>query len=210
LPAVIDGQLKTLKPEFGFAFVEELITPPTKSASSTMAAFGGVVILLAGVGAARLLAHPAVDWPWLAAGSLVSAAGVWAGVPETGPILIAGPALVGLSASAALSQARWAPAAGIGLAAVVGWAALSGAAGRPWATVGGALCTGVAPWFAFRPLLPTAPRAWTPGAWLVVAHAVVVMLASRWIGVTPHAGWLRVAALTGVGVAVAATTRQRA
>ena len=31
-----------LKPVEGFAFVDDAITPPTKSASNTMAAFGGV------------------------------------------------------------------------------------------------------------------------------------------------------------------------
>src|SRR5437868_11963714 len=41
LPGVIDGQVNVLKPEFGFAFVEELMTPPTKSASNTIAPFGG-------------------------------------------------------------------------------------------------------------------------------------------------------------------------
>src|SRR5581483_11227605 len=40
-PAVIDGKVKVLKPVFGFAFVDEVITPPTKSASNTIAAFGG-------------------------------------------------------------------------------------------------------------------------------------------------------------------------
>jgi hypothetical protein len=175
-----------------------------------MAAFGAVVILLAGAGAARLLADPAVQWPWLAAGSLGSAAGVWAGVPETGPAVLAGAALGGLAVSAALTRARWAPTAGLGIAVAVGWAALSGAAGRPWAMVGGALCTGVAPWFALHPLLPTASRTWTPGPWLLGAHAAAVMLAARWIGAAPHPGWLRVAAVTAVGVAVAAGTRRRA
>src|SRR5664279_2885174 len=41
-PGVIDGQVKVLKPLFAFAFVEDVITPPTKSASNTIAAFGGV------------------------------------------------------------------------------------------------------------------------------------------------------------------------
>src|SRR5579862_2270369 len=41
-PGVIDGHVKVLKPVRGFAFVEEVITPPTKSASNTIAAFGGV------------------------------------------------------------------------------------------------------------------------------------------------------------------------
>src|SRR5579862_880051 len=40
-PGVIDGQVKVLKPVLGFAFVDEVITPPTKSASNTIAAFGG-------------------------------------------------------------------------------------------------------------------------------------------------------------------------
>src|SRR5260370_32118419 len=40
-PGVIDGQVNVLKPVFGFAFVDDEITPPTKSASNTIAAFGG-------------------------------------------------------------------------------------------------------------------------------------------------------------------------
>src|SRR5919201_4650399 len=41
-PPVIVGNDVTLKPEFGFAFVDDRITPATKSPSSTIAAFGGV------------------------------------------------------------------------------------------------------------------------------------------------------------------------
>src|SRR5882672_9908724 len=40
-PGVIAGQANVLKPVFGFAFVDEVMTPPTKSASNTIAAFGG-------------------------------------------------------------------------------------------------------------------------------------------------------------------------
>src|SRR5579885_3480622 len=40
-PGVIDGHVNVLKPVFGFAFVDEVITPPTKSASNTIAAFAG-------------------------------------------------------------------------------------------------------------------------------------------------------------------------
>src|SRR5437899_914242 len=40
-PGVIEGHVNVLKPVFGFAFVEDVITPPTKSASNTIAAFGG-------------------------------------------------------------------------------------------------------------------------------------------------------------------------
>src|SRR5262245_21094515 len=39
-PGLIDGNVKTLKPELAFALVDERITPATKSASNTMAAFG--------------------------------------------------------------------------------------------------------------------------------------------------------------------------
>jgi hypothetical protein len=173
-----------------------------------MVAAGAVVVMLAGAGAARLLADPAAHWAWVAAGALISAAGVWAGVPETGPALLAGGALTGLAATAALTRARWAPAAGVGIAAVVGWAALSGAAGRPWAAVGGALCTGAAPWFALRPLLP--PHGRSPGPWLLGAHAVLVILAARWIGVIPHAGWPRVGLVVLAGLAVTKATRRRA
>src|SRR6185437_13893765 len=38
---LIDGNVVTLKPVVGFAFVEERITPATKSPSNTIAAFGG-------------------------------------------------------------------------------------------------------------------------------------------------------------------------
>src|SRR5581483_12196267 len=40
-PGVIDGHVNVLKPVLAFAFVEEVITPPTKSASNTIAALGG-------------------------------------------------------------------------------------------------------------------------------------------------------------------------
>src|SRR5262249_5384792 len=40
-PAVIVGQTKALKPDVGFDFVVDVMTLPTKSASNTMAAFGG-------------------------------------------------------------------------------------------------------------------------------------------------------------------------
>src|SRR3954451_25217810 len=40
-PDVICGQTNVLKPVEGFAFVDDAITPPTKSASNTIAAFGG-------------------------------------------------------------------------------------------------------------------------------------------------------------------------
>src|SRR6266851_4550404 len=40
-PGVIDGNDVALNPVTGFAFVDEVMTPPTKSPSSTIAAFGG-------------------------------------------------------------------------------------------------------------------------------------------------------------------------
>src|SRR5437868_2900922 len=40
-PGVMEGHVKVLKPVFAFAFVDEEMTPPTKSASNTIAAFGG-------------------------------------------------------------------------------------------------------------------------------------------------------------------------
>ena len=168
------------------------------------------VTILGGMGAARLLADPAVGWPWVAAGALFSAAGVWAGVPETGPALLVGGTLAGLAAIAVVTRARWAPSAGLGVAAILGWAALSGAAGRPWATVGGALCAGAAPSFALHPLLPSPSRSRAPGRWLLAAHVVLVVLAARWIGVVPHAGWPRVAVVAAAGLAVAVATRRRA
>lgn len=175
-----------------------------------MAAVGAFITGLAGFGTVRLLADHGLGWRWVAAGSLVSAAGVWAGVPETGPAVLAGGVLVGLATCGTLTRARWAPAAGLGVAVALGWAALSGAAGRPWAAVGGALCTGAAPWFALRPLLPRLARLRRPGPWLLVAHAALVVLAARWIGVEPDAGWARVAVVVVAGLAVAAATQRRA
>jgi len=179
-----------------------------------MTAIGVLVTLLAAAGAARLLAEPAAGWVWVAAGSVISAAGVWAGVPETGPALLAGGGLAGLTVAAGLCRARWTPTAGAGAAAVIGWAALSGAAGRPWATIGGALCTGVAPWVAVCRLVPafrrTGSTTWSPGPWLLGSHTALVVVAARWIGVVPHAGWLRVAVVAAAGLAVAGAARGRA
>jgi hypothetical protein len=175
-----------------------------------MVAAGAVGTILAGLGAACLLADPAIHWAWVAAGAIVSAVGVWAGVPETGPALLAGGAIIGLAGSAALTRARWAPAAGVGVAVVLGWAASNGAAGRPWATLGGTLCTGIAPWFAIRQLVPTPWRGRSPGSWLLGAHLVLTILAARWIGVAPHGHWQRVAVVVAAGLAVALVTRRRA
>jgi hypothetical protein len=176
----------------------------------TMVAFGALLTVLAGAGAARLLADPAFHWRWVAVGALISAAGVWAGVPETGPAVVAGGGFSGLATTAALTRASWAPSAAVGLAAVLGWAAQSGAAGRPWASVGGALCAGIAPWFAIRPLLPTFAWSRPAGPWLLGAHTVLVALAARWIAVVPHAGWHRVVLVAVAGLAVAMATRPRA
>ena len=82
-----------------------------------------------------------------------------------------------------LTRACFGRGAGPGMAAVIGWAAVSGATGRPWPTIGGALCTGVAPWFAVRWLFPVAWGRWNPGPWLLGVHMGLVVLASRWIGV---------------------------
>src|SRR6267142_4319754 len=41
-PALVVGNGKVLKPVPGFAFVDEVMTPPTKSPSNTIAALGGV------------------------------------------------------------------------------------------------------------------------------------------------------------------------
>lgn len=174
------------------------------------AAAGAVVIVLAGFGTRYLLAEWAVDWRWVAAGSLVSMSGVWAGVPETGPALLAGGALTGLTLAALVTRSRWAPAAGAGLGALLGWAALSGAAGRPWAAVGGALCAGVAPSFAFRPLLLAPIGIREAGPWLLGVHTVLVLLSARWIGVDPQAGWNRAAVVVAAGLFLAGATRRRA
>jgi len=176
---------------------------------SGMVAAGVVVTVLAGAGSARLLAAPGGGWRWTAVGSLVSAAGVWAGVPETGPALLAGGALTGLAAVAVVTGSRWAPTAGLGAAGVIGWAALSGAAGRPWAALGGALCTGLAPWLALVP--PVRPgRGRHVGPPLLAAHTALVAVAARWIGVTPAAGWGRVTVVAAAGLAVAIAARWRA
>jgi hypothetical protein len=175
-----------------------------------MIAAGAMVTTLAGAGMARLLADPVIHWAWAAAGALISAAGVWAGVPETGPSVLAAGGIAGLAAAAALTGARWTSMAGWGIATVLGWAALSGAAGRSWAALGGALCTGVAPWFALTSLLPGRGVVRSPRPWFLGAHAALVVLAARWIGVDPHAGWLRVAVVAFVGIAVSMTTRRQA
>ena len=173
-----------------------------------MVAIGGLLTVLAGAGTARLLTD--LRWWWVAAGAIVSAAGVWAGVPEVGPAVLVGGGLTGLVTTTAVTRATWAPSAGVGVAAILGWAALSGAAGRPWATVGGALCAGIAPGLAIRPVLPTLSQSRSAGPWLLGAHTVLVILAARWIGVVPHAGWSRVAVVAVAGLAVATATRPRA
>ena len=178
-----------------------------------MVAAGAIVTMLAGAGAFRCLADRATHWAWVAAAALISAAGVWAGVPETGPALLAGGGLIGLVASAAarpgLAGPRrrawvWPPFSG--------GPRSSGAAGRPWAALGGALCTGVAPWLALRPLVPTSCGSWSqrPRPWLLGAHMALVLLATRWVGVDPHAGWGRVAIVVFAGMAVAMATRRQA
>lgn len=175
-----------------------------------MVAAGALLTMLAGAGIARLLVNPAVHWGWVGAGALISAAGVWAGVPEVGPAVVVGGGFTGLITATALTRASWAPSAAMGMAAVLGWAALSGAAGRPWASVGGALCTGIAPWLVLRPLLPALPWSRSAGLWVLGGHTVLVILAARWIAVVPHAGWHRVAVVAVAGLAVATATRPRA
>jgi hypothetical protein len=175
-----------------------------------MVAPGVIVTMLAGAGAARLLADPAVHWAWVATGALVSAAGVWAGVPETGPVVLAAGGIGGLAGSAALTRAHWATTAAWGVAAVLGWAAISGAAGRSWAALGGTLCTGVAPWFAVSSLLPLGGPVRSPRPWLLGAHIALVILAARWIGVDPDPGWVRAAAFAFGGIAVSVAARRRA
>jgi len=175
-----------------------------------MVAAGVGTTLLAGLGAGRLLADPAARWSWIAAGALISAVGVWAGVPETGPAVLVGAAIVGLTAAAALCRAQWSPGAGMGLAAILGWAALSGAAGFPWAALGGALCTGIAPWFAVSSLLPGYGGGRRPWPWLLGAHVALVIVAARWIGVDRQAGWARVAAVAFAGIVVSTIRRRQA
>jgi len=175
-----------------------------------MVGFGVLLMMLASAGTACYLADPPAHWGWVAAGAFFSVAGVWAGVPETGPAVLVGGSFTGLFGIAALTRASLAPSAGVGMAVALGWAAMSGAAGRPWATIGGVLCMGVAPWLAFRPLLPTLCWTRSGGRRLLGAHVVLVILAARWIGVVPQAGWPRVAALIAGGLAVATATQSRA
>jgi hypothetical protein len=175
-----------------------------------MVAIGAVLTILAGLGTVRILADPTVHWAWVATGALVSVAGVWAGVPEVGPAVVVGGVIAGLAVITALTRASWTRSAGLGLAAAIGWAALSGAAGRPWATVGGALCTGIAPWVAVLPRVRKLPSRRRAAPSFLAAHVILVSLAARWIGIVPHAGWLRVAAVAVAGLAVATTTRPRA
>ena len=170
---------------------------------------GAILSLLAGAGTARLLAEPAIGWPWVAVGALISAGGVWAGVPETGPALLVGGTVAGLAVAAALTRSQWERSAGMGVAAGLGWAALSGAAGRPWAALGGALCFGVAPWFALIPASTMAPG-WARRFGLLGGHIALVALAARWIGVDPHAGWARIAVVAVVGMVLAMTVRRKA
>ena len=170
-------------------------------------AVGIAIVVLGGSGAAHLLADPRIGWGWVAAGALVSVAGVWAGVPETGPAVLAGGGLAGFTVTCIVTRSCWAPAAGVGAAAVLGWAALSGAAGRPWAAVGGALCAGMAPWLAVGAMMPMGSRRGALRPWILVAHSALVILASRWIGVIPDAGWLRVAVVAAAGLAVAGAAR---
>ena len=167
-----------------------------------------ILVLMAGVGTARFLAEQVFGWPWVAAGALCSAAGVWAGVPETGPVLLVGGALAGLAATAGLTRSQWKPSAGPGIAAVIGWAALSGAAGQQWAAIGGSLCFGVAPWFALVPAGRRRSR--SAGLTLLGAHIVLVVLAARWVAVDPDAGWGRVSIVAAAGLAVAVVTYRRA
>jgi hypothetical protein len=175
-----------------------------------MVVAGVIVTILAALGAARLLTDPAFHWAWAAAGALISAAGIWAGVPETGPALLVAGGLAGLASAAALSRAHWTSAAGWGVATVLGWAALSGAARYPWAPLGGALCTGVAPWSALCSLLPSRRGSRSPSPWLLGAHVALVIFAARWIAVDPDAGWGRVAIVAFAGIAVSVTARRRA
>lgn len=175
-----------------------------------MIAIGAVVTVLASAGAVRFLADPAIHWGWVAAAGLISVGGVWAGVPETGPALLVGGGLTGLVLMAALTRSRWVPAAGFGMVATLGWAALSGAADRPWAALGGALCTGVAPGFTLHWLFTGWHRSRGSRPWLLGAHLALVFLAARWIGADPHPGWVRVLIVAVAGGVVAMVHRPQA
>jgi len=175
-----------------------------------LVAAGAFTMVLAAAGAVRFLANSGVHWTWVGVAALLSAAGVWAAVPETGPALVVGGTLVGLVAAGVLTGARWAPGAGVGVAAALGWAALSGAADRPWAALGGAMCTGVAPWLALRPVLPTPRWSGPPHPWFLAGHLALVIASARWVAIDPRPDWGRVAAVAVGGALVAMAYRPRA
>jgi len=175
-----------------------------------LVAVGGLIVVLAAAGVVRFLGDSGLHWRWVGVAALVSAGGVWAAVPETGPALVAGGALAGLVAAGLLTGARWAPSAGVGVAAALGWAALSGASDRPWAALGGALCAGVAPWLAVRPVLPTPRWSGRPGPWFLAGHLGLVIASSRWIAIDPRPDWGRVSVVAIAGVLVAMAYRPQA
>jgi hypothetical protein len=122
------------------AFVDAL---PTELDGSRALWLGVAVVAFGvGIGASRLPPRPAVAQipatVWLAAGSVV---GVWAGVPETSPALLAAGVLVGATLSVVARRACYTAPALVVLAVAPAAAAGIGAAGDAHAALGGLLCS---------------------------------------------------------------------
>jgi hypothetical protein len=164
----------------------------------------GLVVAASAIGAANVVRVSGPQSLFVLAAAAVSCAGVFAGVPETGPAVIAGGVIGGLALAAGVTRLTLTPTGGGALAMLVGWAALSGAAGRPWAAIGGALCTGIAPWLA----VVRRRRLSRAGAWMLAVHAGLVIAASRWIAVSGQ-GWARVAVVGAAGAVGAVAIRGR-
>lgn len=171
---------------------------------SASAAVAVAVVVSGAIGAARLITIT-VDRRLTSVVLWTSAVGVWMGVPETGPPILVGSVIGGM---ALVSWRRGlTPAAAAVSTLAIGWAAASGAVDRPWALVGGALCVGILCGLALPPSAVLA-RATRPGPWLIAVQAVFVVLAARWIGVAPNAGWWRVVVVVTLSVATGLLVRR--
>jgi hypothetical protein len=172
---------------------------------------GYVVVALAvvacGIGGASQLLAPR-NTPWAELGAAISLAGVFLGVPETGPSVIVLGVLAGFAVAVATRRGRVGRSMSVGFGVGFAWAVVSGATGRPWAAVGGALCVGLAPWLGVRRWLPGLGTGISAGPWLLAVHAAIVLAAARWIAVVPDPGWERVAVLAVAGLATALVTRK--
>jgi hypothetical protein len=165
-----------------------------------------LLIVVAGASGARRVARGWTrDGRWVGLALLASSVGVWAGVPETGPAIVVGGVIAGLTLVS--GRAGVTPTGAAVLTLAIGWAALAGAIGRPWASVGGALALGALPGLGVARVLP---RRWSrpAGPWLLAAHVVLAAIAARWIGVAPNAGWARVAVVLGASMTVGLPARR--